>query len=131
MIRKSIRKLKSYIKDMCITYPKDFDMYESSFKVNDWTVKKDTSTYSSRRIDIYFKGAHIAKTFIKEKEGRISYDNFDGIAMIKGFESLRPEVLKVLYAASISRYNHLIEENKKRQELIKQAKTETKFLGPF
>lgn len=116
---------------MCITYPKDFDMYESSFKVNDWTVKKDTSTYSSRRIDIYFKGAHIAKTFIKEKEGRISYDNFDGIAMIKGFESLRPEVLKVLYAASISRYNHLIEENKKRQELIKQAKTETKFLGPF
>lgn len=51
--------------------------------------------------------------------------------MVEGFESLRPEVVKVLYAASRKKYNQIIEENKKREALIKQAKVDTKFLGPF
>lgn len=131
MIKKSLRKLKSYIQDMAVTYPREFDMYETTFEVNDQKVKKDDRSYSSRSIDVYFKGAHIAKAYIKEKEGKYSYNKFNGIKMVEGFESLRPEVVKVLYAASRKKYNQIIEENKKREALIKQAKVDTKFLGPF
>lgn len=35
MIKKSLRKLKSYIQDMAVTYPREFDMYETTFEVND------------------------------------------------------------------------------------------------
>ena len=116
---------------MAVTYPRQFDMYENRFETNDWIVVKDDRTYGLRTINVYFKDTHVAQTFIKEREGQISYNRFDRIKMLEGFESLRSEVEKVLYAASRKRYNQLLIEEKKKQELIKQAKVNTKFLGPF
>jgi len=126
-MKKLYRKFAERIRNLTIEFPRDFDLYENSYSANDWTVRKDSRSYSDQKLKIYFKNTLIATT--KGRDTR-PWD-IEKIEFTQGFESLRIEVMKVLSAAANSKLVEFEEEQKKKQELIKQAKAETKFLGPF
>ena len=125
MLKKMIKKFKKkYIE---IEFPMEFQYYNDRFEANDWTVKKEAKSFSGLNLTVYFKGTKIAQT---ERDEDFSY-MISEIVFEPGFEDLKPEINQVLLAASRERVIKEQEELKAKQELVKQAKAETKFLGPF
>ena len=124
MLKKMIKKFKEkYIE---IEFPMEFQYYNDRFEANDWTVKKEAKNFSIN-LTVFFKGNRIAQT---ERDKEYSY-MISSIVFEPGFEDLKPEINQVLLAASRERVIKEQEELKAKQELVKQAKAETKFLGPF
>lgn len=124
MLKKMIKKFKEkYVK---IEFPMEFRYYDDKFEVNDWVVKKEAKNFSIN-LTVFFKGNRIAQT---ERDKESSY-MISSIVFEPGFEDLKPEINQVLLAASRERVIEEQEERKAKQELVKQAKAETKFLGPF
>jgi hypothetical protein len=125
MLKKMIKKFKEkYIK---IEFPRNFEYYNDRFEVNDWTVKKEAKSFGGVTLTVSFKGTKIAQT---DRDKDFSY-MISEIVFEPGFEDLKPEINQVLKAASQKRIDEEKEELRKKQELVKQAKAETKFLGPF
>jgi len=121
MLNKIIKKFRNYTLD----FSRDFNHYEPKFEANDWKVIRRSETFSDTCLKIYFKDHEIARA--------VRGENLDivGLNIVKGFEELAPELIQVLIAVSRKR----IEKEKQilieKQNLVKQAKAETKFLGPF
>lgn len=121
MLNKIIKKLRDYTLD----FSRDFDHYESNFEANDWKVVRKSETFSDTRLVIYFKGTKIAQAT------RDDSLNIGDLQIDEGFEELKPELIQVLIAASRKRIEEKKQQLINKQKLVKQAKAETKFLGPF
>lgn len=82
-------------------------------------------------LEIFFKDTKIAETF---DAGTLSYGDQRRdirIEVLPGFEDLKPEISQILVAASRRKVNEEQELIRKKKELVKKAKSESKFLGPF
>ena len=127
MLKKMISKFKRQYETSRLDFPREYHYYSSRFEANDWVVNRESTSFSSAYLVVYFKGTKIAQT---ERDEYFPY-LIAKLVFEPGFEELKPEVHQVLKAASQKRIDEEQEELKARQELVKQAKTETKFLGPF
>ena len=125
MLKKMIKKFKEkYVK---MEFPREFQYYSNRFEVNDWVVKKESNTFGGLNLTVFFKDTLIAQT-TRDKDFNYM---ISGIVFEPNFEDLKPEINQVLLAASRERVIEEQEELKAKQELVKRAKAETKFLGPF
>lgn len=130
MFKKLIKNFKLKIRNYFKKYPTNLDLYTKQFSANDWSVIKVDYPYPLSNLRIHFK-EHLIATTKSNLNRRNRENHIVEINMIEGFESLRSEVEIVLFAASQEMIKKNIDEKKKIQDLINQAKNETKWLGPF
>lgn len=129
-MKKPFRKLVNKIKNIWIIrrcdYPKELRFYKQQFKMNSWDVIRNHGYSSSEAMTIMFDGIKVARVTKMETSPIIRE-----IEMIHGYEELHALVIQVLKSASQEGVNREKEEENKKQELIKQAYNETKWLGPY
>jgi sporulation-control protein spo0M len=125
MLKKMFKKIRSKYFPQVRDFPREFKYYNTKFEANDWVVKKD-SNFSAITLIVFFKGTKIAQT-IQD----VDYSMISKIVLESEFEDLKSEVSLVLLAASREKVIEEQEQIKVKKNLVKQAKSQTKFLGPF
>ena len=122
---KILNKIRRYYREWTTSYPTEFRWYDKSFKLHDWTVLKETS-YSTE-IEIHFKEKNVAE--LVRKKSKTPDFSSDTLVIHPGYESLRPAIKKVLYAASRKKIEEHRKEMEERAKLVKLARSQVEFLG--
>jgi hypothetical protein len=126
MLKKMFKKIRSKYFSRVRNFPREFKYYNTKFEINDWLVKKD-SNFGAVTLIVFFKGTKIAQA---RQDVEFS-SMISKIVLESEFEDLKSEVSLVLLAASREKVIEEQEKIKVKKNLLKQAKSQTKFLGPF
>jgi hypothetical protein len=131
MLNKAFYKIKSKVRKLLANpyFQKEFKYYQRKFECNGWVVKRSDESYVGPWLKIYYHDTLIAETTVTRDQ---KHDYIiDKVLIIQGYESLISEVNQVLRAATVEAEAKEKAEQDEKLALIKKAKSETRFLGPF